>query len=158
MPGLWKKLDSLAENLCDPDYYTEKEVMDVANAGYDLSRFHKAQARDYKTALSEIRSGRKRSHWMWYIFPQIKGLGHSDMADYYGISNLEEAKDYLADPILKERLTEISSALLALDSRDAKAVMGVPDNLKLRSCMTLFAIADPDEEVFQKVLDKFYGR
>lgn len=131
--------------------------MDVANEGYDLSRFHKAQERDYKTALSEIRSGKKCSHWMWYVFPQIKGLGHSDLADYYGINNLEEAKEYLADPILKGRLTEISSALLTLNSNDAKAVMGVPDNLKLRSCMTLFAIADPDEEVFHKVLDKFYG-
>ena len=123
---------------------------------YNLSRFHKAQMNDYNTALSEIRAGRKISHWMWYIFPQLKGLGMSGMADYYGIDGLDEAKSYLLDEELRMRLVEISNALLMLDTNDARAVMGSPDHLKLRSCMTLFALADPDEKVFGKVLDKFY--
>ena len=124
--------------------------------GYDLTRFHAAQERDYEIALSEIRAGRKRSHWMWYIFPQLKGLGHSGLADYYGISGIDEAREYLADPVLRRRLVEICTALLSLDGNDARAVMGAPDDLKLRSCMTLFTIADPEETVFKKVLDKFY--
>ena len=123
---------------------------------YDLSRFHKAQKRDYDIALSEIKAGRKCSHWMWYVFPQLKGLGMSSMADYYGIDGLDEAKEYLQDPVLRSRLIEISLALLTLDTNDAKSVMGFPDHLKLHSCMTLFALADPEEEVFERVLEKFY--
>ena len=123
---------------------------------YDLSRFHKAQQGSYETALAEIRSGRKRSHWIWYIFPQIQGLGFSSTAQYYAIENLEEAKAYLADPVLRERLLEISTALLALDSCDPSEVMGYPDDLKLRSSMTLFSLAEPECTVFRDVLDKFY--
>ncbi len=123
---------------------------------YDLSRFHKAQEWDYETALSEIRSGHKRSHWIWYIFPQLKGLGMSGMSDRYGISGMEEAKEYLEDPVLRSRLVEISSALLTLESSDPGDVMGYPDDLKLRSCMTLFSLADPGEPVFREVLDKFF--
>ena len=123
---------------------------------YDLSRFHKAQQSSYKTALAEIRSGRKRSHWIWYIFPQIQGLGFSSTAQYYAIENLDEAKAYLADPVLRERLLEISNALLALDSCDPSEVMGYPDDLKLRSSMTLFSLAEPGCTVFRDVLDKFY--
>ena len=124
---------------------------------YDLSRFHKAQQGSYETALAEIRSGRKCSHWIWYIFPQIQGLGFSSTAQYYAIENLEEAKAYLADPVLRERLLEISNALLALDSCDPSEVMGYPDDLKLRSSMTLFSLAEPECTVFRDVLDKFYG-
>ena len=124
---------------------------------YDLSRFHKAQKGSYETALAEIRSGRKRSHWIWYIFPQIQGLGFSSTAQYYAIENLEEAKAYLADPILRERLLEISNALLELDCSDPSEVMGYPDDLKLRSSMTLFSLADPSCAVFRNVLEKFYG-
>lgn len=124
---------------------------------YDLSRFHKAQQGSYETALAEIRSGRKRSHWIWYIFPQIQGLGFSSTAQYYAIENLEEAKAYLADPVLRERLLEISNALLALDSCDPSEVMGYPDDLKLRSSMTLFSLAEPECTVFRDVLDKFYN-
>ena len=124
---------------------------------YNLSRFHKAQQSSYKTALAEIRSGRKRSHWIWYIFPQIQGLGFSSTAQYYAIENLEEAKAYLADPVLRERLLEISNALLALDSCDPSEVMGYPDDLKLRSSMTLFSLAEPECTVFRDVLDKFYN-
>ena len=110
---------------------------------YDLSRFHRAQPRDYDQALSEIRAGRKRSHWIWYIFPQIQGLGYSSTAQFYAIQDLSEAKAYLADPVLRERLLEISGALLGLESSDPSAVMGYPDDLKLRSSMTLFALAEP---------------
>ena len=123
---------------------------------YDLSRFHKAQKGTYETALAEIRAGRKRSHWIWYIFPQIQGLGYSSTAQYYAIEDLNEAKAYLADPVLRERLLEISNALLALDSCDPSEVMGYPDDLKLRSSMTLFSLVDPECTVFRDVLEKFY--
>lgn len=124
---------------------------------YDLSRFLEAQNNSYDTALREIRAGRKRSHWMWYIFPQIRGLGYSAMAQHYAIRDLGEAREYLQHPLLGPRLIEISEALLALDEPDPRRVMGSPDDLKLRSCMTLFQCAAPDQPVFGKVLDKFYG-
>ena len=124
---------------------------------YDLDRFVKAQEYDYDTALREIRGGRKRSHWMWYIFPQLQGLGYSSTSQYYGIRDLEEAKDYLEHPVLGPRLLEISEALLTLDTDDAGAVMGYPDNLKLHSCMTLFELAAPEQPVFARVLEKFYA-
>ena len=89
---------------------------------YDLNRFKKAQELDYQAALKEVRQGRKRSHWIWYIFPQVKGLGHSRMSDYYGLDGLAEAKAYLSDPILGKRLIEISQALLDLNTSDASAV------------------------------------
>ncbi|MBR0160472.1 MAG: DUF1810 domain-containing protein [Oscillospiraceae bacterium] len=123
----------------------------------DLSRFLDAQRYDYDTALREIRSGRKRSHWMWYIFPQIQGLGFSSTAQYYAIRDLQEAKDYLAHPVLGARLKEISEALLALDGLSAHEVFGYPDDLKLRSSMTLFSLAAPEEAVFSAVLEKYYG-
>ena len=122
----------------------------------DLSRFLDAQKHSYATALSEIRSGRKRSHWMWYIFPQIAGLGFSSTAQFYAIRDLSEARAYLEEPVLRSRLLEISSALLELPSDDAGQILGWPDDLKLRSCMTLFLHADPSIPVFQQVLDKFY--
>ncbi len=124
---------------------------------YDLERFVRAQEYSYRDALSEIRRGRKRSHWMWYIFPQIAGLGMSSTARYYAVQDLQEAEEYLAHPILGPRLLEISEALLALDTDDATAVFGWPDDLKLRSSMTLFACAATDCPVFQQVLDKYYG-
>ena len=122
----------------------------------DLSRFHRAQARDYDRALSEIRAGTKRSHWIWYIFPQIQGLGYSSTAQFYAIQDLGEAKAYLADPVLRERLLEISGALLELPGGDPTAVMGWPDDLKLRSCMTLFSLAEPENPVFPAVLKKYF--
>ncbi|MBQ1391070.1 MAG: DUF1810 domain-containing protein [Firmicutes bacterium] len=124
---------------------------------YDLDRFKKAQAWDYDTALAEIRSGYKRSHWIWYIFPQIAGLGSSPTAQHYAIQDLAEAKAYLADPLLRTRLLEITGALLALPSKDATRVMGYPDDLKLRSSMTLFREAAPGETLFQQVLDQYFG-
>ena len=125
-------------------------------SGYHLERFLTAQERDYATALREIRSGRKRSHWIWYIFPQLKDLGYSETANYYGIKDLDEAKAYLSEPTLRTRLIEISEALLSLRMNDPETVMGHPDDLKLRSSMTLFAAADPEEPVFGQVLDKFF--
>ena len=122
-----------------------------------LDKYVRAQERDYSDALREIKSGRKRSHWIWYIFPQMDGLGFSPTAQYYGIRDLEQAKDYMAHPVLGPRLVEISQALLDLPSSDPGAVMGYPDDLKLCSSMTLFELAAPDEPVFGRVLDKFYG-
>ena len=121
-----------------------------------VERFLKAQEGDYKVALAEIRAGRKQSHWIWYIFPQLKGLGRSSTAEYYGICDMAEAKAYLAHPILRQRLIEISEAMLGLSSKDAEDVMGYPDNLKLRSSMTLFVLAEPACKIFQQVLDKFF--
>ncbi len=123
----------------------------------DLSRFTKAQEQDFEIALSEIRSGHKRSHWIWYIFPQIDGLGFSSMAQYYAIKDRDEAEEYLKNDILRSRLLEISEALLELEANNPREVMGYPDDLKLRSSMTLFNAVAPEMEVFQKVLDKFFG-
>lgn len=122
-----------------------------------LKRFLDAQQYEYDRALQEIRGGRKRSHWIWFIFPQLKELGYSDTAKFYGIRDLAEAKAYLAEPTLRARLIEISEALLKLPENDPNKVMGYPDDLKLRSSMTLFAAADPDCPVFQQVLDKYFG-
>lgn len=123
----------------------------------NLDRFLIAQQTYYRTALEEIKSGQKQSHWMWFIFPQIAGLGHSETARYYAVQDMDEAKAYMEDFTLRSNLMEISEALLEVDSHDAVAVMGWTDNLKLRSSMTLFALAEPECEVFQKVLDKFWG-
>lgn len=122
----------------------------------DLKRFLDAQEHDYATALLEIRSGRKRSHWIWYIFPQIAGLGHSDMAGRYAIQDLSGASAYLADPVLGFRLIEISNALLRLESNNATDVMGSPDDMKLRSCMTLFSLVANADPVFKAVLAKYF--
>lgn len=122
----------------------------------DLSRFLTRQEYDYALALSEIRGGRKESHWMWYIFPQLRGLGESYDAWYYGIADLEEARAYLEHPVLGDRLREISQALLELEQTDPRWIFGWTDSLKLRSCMTLFLRAS-GESVFAEVLDRFYG-
>ena len=122
----------------------------------DIKRFLDAQQRDYETALREIRNGHKQSHWIWYVFPQIAGLGYSSMSRYYAIENLEEAREYLAHPVLRARLLEISKALLDLKKNNPTEVMGYPDDMKLRSSMTLFMLAAPDEPVFGAVIDRFY--
>ena len=122
-----------------------------------LDRFLDAQRGDYAAALAEVRRGRKTSHWMWYIFPQIAGLGQSSTARYYSIRDLEEAREYYAHPVLGQRLREISGALLVLRGSDPVAVFGGIDSMKLKSSMTLFSLAAPDDPVFQQVLDKYYG-
>lgn len=123
----------------------------------NLKRFTEAQYRDYEQALKEIKNGRKESHWMWYIFPQLKGLGRSYTSDFYGIENLDEAKAFLQDPYLGKNLQEIVAALLELDNDNATQIMGRPDDMKLKSSMTLFACADPENDLFEKVLEKFYN-
>lgn len=123
----------------------------------DLNRFVSAQEGDYSTALNEIKAGRKRSHWMWYIFPQMRGLGMSEMATRYSIADMKEAMAYLQHPVLGERIIEISKALLSLPGHDAHAVFGSPDDMKLRSSMTLFAAVDGADPVFQDVLDKYFN-
>lgn len=122
----------------------------------NLERFIKAQERDYKTALEEIKRGKKESHWIWYIFPQIKGLGNSETSQYYSIQNIDEAKDYWNNKYLRNNLVEICNELLKLETSDILKVMGFPDNLKLCSCMTLFHLIAPEESVFKKVLNKYY--
>ena len=121
---------------------------------YSLDRFRSAQDSDYKIALQEIKSGRKETHWMWYIFPQIQGLGHSAVASYYEIQSMNEAIAYWKDPVLSGHLLEISRELLKHD-KPIQLIMGHPDTYKLKSCMTLFYLLT-GEPVFQKVLLKFY--
>jgi uncharacterized protein (DUF1810 family) len=123
----------------------------------NLQRFLDAQATDYQQALAEIRAGRKRSHWMWYIFPQIQGLGFSSISQRYAIQDAREAAAYLQHPVLGARLVEISQALLGLAGSNATSIMGSPDDLKLRSSMTLFGAVPGASPVFQQVLDKFFG-
>lgn len=123
---------------------------------YNLNRFIEAQNRDYDIALAEIRAGKKVSHWIWYIFPQLKGLGRSSTSEYYGLSGIKEAQAYLSDPILKARLIEITDAVIAHKDKSAEEIFGGIDAKKLRSCMTLFSIAAPDIPVFEAVLEQFF--
>ena len=123
---------------------------------YDMNRFVQAQQQSYANALAEIKNGMKRTHWMWYIFPQLKQLGKSPTAKYYGIENIEEAKEYLSHPILGARLREISEALLTLKTNNPDEVMGDIDTLKLCSSMTLFAEIEGDNSVFEQVIEKYY--
>jgi len=123
----------------------------------NLQRFLDAQATDYPQALAEIKAGRKRSHWMWYIFPQIQGLGFSSTSQHYAIRDAAEAAAYLKQPVLGPRLREISGELLKLTGHDASRVFGSPDDLKLRSSMTLFAAVPGADPVFRAVLDAYFG-
>ena len=125
----------------------------------NLERFVEAQDRGYEIALREMKAGRKQNHWIWYIFPQLKGLGYSDKAKYYGIENFDEAKDYLAHPVLGKRLIEITEVILNLSKNDPIDLMGGQiDAKKLKSSMTLFALASGEKvSVFHKVIEKFFG-
>jgi uncharacterized protein (DUF1810 family) len=127
---------------------------------YGLERFVRAQDGVYEQACAELRSGRKRTHWMWFIFPQIKGLGSSEMAARYAISSIEEAKAYLEHPVLGDRLRECTRIVVGLEGRTAEEIFGYPDDLKFRSSMTLFGkAAEISEEdlVFSRALDKYFG-
>ena len=124
---------------------------------YDLQRFVDAQAQTYEQALTELRDGEKRTHWMWFVFPQLKQLGRSETARHYGIASRAEAAAYWAHPVLGPRLKECSELLLAVQGRTAHKIMHSPDDLKLRSCMTLFQVVVPDEPVFDQVIVKYYG-
>jgi uncharacterized protein (DUF1810 family) len=123
---------------------------------HDLKRFVDAQEGDYEQALSEVRSGRKRSHWMWYIFPQYDGLGFSSTSRQYAIKSAAEAMEYLRHPVLGPRLVECCEAALAVEGRSASEVFGSPDDVKLRSCATLFAAVSPAGSVFEQLLGKFF--
>lgn len=126
----------------------------IENTG--LQRFIEAQNDSYDQALKEIRNGRKLTHWIWYIFPQIKGLGFSYNSEYYGITSLQEAKDYLENELLRKRLFEITESLLMHKGKDIESIMGDIDSLKLKSSMTLFDAVQPGS-IFGEVLDEFYG-
>ena len=123
---------------------------------YDLQRFVDAQQASYATALAELRAGHKRSHWMWYVFPQIAGLGRSEMARRYAIRSGDEAAAYLAHPVLGPRLRECAAAVAMHADRSASEIFGHPDDLKFHSSMTLFADVAPDEAVFQDCLDRYF--
>jgi uncharacterized protein (DUF1810 family) len=123
---------------------------------HNLNRFVQAQQGDYEEALAEIRSGRKQAHWMWYIFPQFEGLGFSSTSRRYSIKNVAEARAYLDHPVLGPRLTACAEAALGVAGRSAVEIFGSPDDMKLRSCATLFASVSPAGSVYHRLLDKFF--
>lgn len=126
------------------------------NDPYDLNRFLQAQEFNYKQALSEVKSGRKQSHWMWYVFPQFKGLSFSMTSQKYSIKSVAEAKAYLMHPVLGLRLKECAEAVISVEGKSAYEIFGSPDDKKLRSCATLFAYVSPGGSVFDRLLDKFF--
>ncbi len=128
-----------------------------ADLNQTLQRFLDAQEPVYDDVLSELRSGRKATHWMWFIFPQIAGLGHSEPSRFYAISDAAEAEAYLSHPVLGPRLVECCDVLLALQGKSATDIFGSPDDLKLKSSMTLFASVSPPRSVFATVLERYYG-
>jgi uncharacterized protein (DUF1810 family) len=130
--------------------------MAPSNDPYDLNRFVRAQATDYDSALSELHDGEKRSHWMWYIFPQIEGLGTSPMSHRYSIKSADEARAYLDHPVLGQRLRECAAVVRDIVGHSALEILGSPDDQKLRSCATLFA-AVSDDDVFEQVLQKYFN-
>jgi uncharacterized protein (DUF1810 family) len=126
------------------------------NDPYDLDRFVRAQEGDYQQALSEITSGRKRSHWMWFIFPQIDGLAFSSTSKLYSIKSIDEARVYFEHAVLGPRLLKCAEAVVGVDNRSATEIFGSPDDLKLRSCATLFASVSPSGSVFERILEKYF--
>lgn len=134
---------------------TAKGDLDTTDP-FDLTRFIAPQAHSYRDALSEIAAGRKRTHWMWYIFPQMDGLGGSGMSQRYSIKSIDEARAYLDHPLLGSRLRECAETVLRVRGRSATEIFGFPDDLKLRSCATLFASVLPQPSVFQRIIDRCY--
>ena len=128
-----------------------------AGEPHNLNRFVQAQADDYARALAEIKSGRKQSHWMWYMFPQFDGLGFSSTSKRYAIKSIAEAQAYLAHSVLGPRLIECAEAVLGIEGRSAFEIFGSPDDMKLRSCATLFAYVSPQGSVFERLIGKYYG-
>jgi uncharacterized protein (DUF1810 family) len=124
---------------------------------FDLKRFVEAQSTEYEDALAELRVGRKRSHWIWFIFPQLKGLGRSSTSEYYGIGSIDEAKAYLRHPLLGRRLVECAELVNRVEESSVDEIFGFPDNLKFRSSMTLFAEAAEDKTIFEAALKKYFG-
>ena len=128
----------------------------MADDPFDLQRFVAAQAPVYERVQAELRNGRKHSHWMWFIFPQIAGLGHSAMAQRYAISSLAEAEAYLRHPVLGARLRECTRLVVAVDGKSAHEILGSPDDMKFHSCMTLFTRVAREEEMFNAALEKYF--
>lgn len=124
---------------------------------FNLQRFVDAQNAVYETVQAELKRGRKQSHWMWFIFPQIAGLGHSAMSMRYAISSIEEAKAYLNHPVLGSRLRECTRLVTLVEGRSAYEILGSPDDMKFHSCLTLFSKAAPDDQVFRDALEKYFG-
>jgi uncharacterized protein (DUF1810 family) len=145
----------------EEDIVKKGDVVDNSDP-FNLDRFVEAQERDYEMALSEIKDGQKRSHWMWYIFPQFEGLGFSSIAKLYSIKSVEEAEDYLIHPVLGGRLKECTEAVLSVEGKSANDIFGFPDDMKLKSCATLFAYVSSTESVesvesvFQSLIDKYF--
>jgi uncharacterized protein (DUF1810 family) len=136
-------------------------VWETAGAGrpaqFNLERFVDAQRPVYGAVLAELRAGRKQSHWMWFVFPQLRGLGRSPTSQYYGVSSLAEASAYLGHPVLGTRLAECTAAVTSVEGRSAREIFGSPDDLKFRSCLTLFLAAGPLDPVFDAALDKYFS-
>lgn len=132
-------------------YSSERQAHD-----FDLVRFIEAQEFVYPRVTNELQNGKKQSHWMWFIFPQVIGLGISSISKLYSIKSIEEAKAYLNHPVLGKRLIECSAILLDIKDKSANEIFGFPDNVKLQSCMTLFSTVSPEEPVFDKVLTKYF--
>ena len=139
------------------DGMTQSDESRTADDPYNLHRFVHAQAANYAHALTEMKSGKKRTHWMWYVFPQLDGLALSTTSQRYAIKSVEEAEAYLAHLLLGPRLLECVEAVLQLEGRSATEIFGSPDDLKLRSCATLFAYVSPPGSVFDRLLTKYYG-
>ena len=135
---------------------TSSSDADRTEDKYNLSRFLQAQEEDYERTLAEIESGQKRTHWMWYIFPQLDGLAFSSTAKHYAIKDVNEAQAYLAHPVLGPRLLECAEAAIQVEGRSAREIFGSPDDLKLKSCATLFAHVSPTGSVFERLLGKYY--
>jgi uncharacterized protein (DUF1810 family) len=129
----------------------------MTNDPHNLNRFVQAQEHDYDQALSEIRAGRKRSHWMWYVFPQFTGLGSSPTSMHYAIKSVQEAAAYLAHPVLGPRLLECAEVVLQIEGRSALEIFGSPDDMKLRSSVTLFQSVSPEGSVFHRIIDKYFA-
>jgi len=131
--------------------------MTASKDAHNLQRFVDAQQAQYEQVCAELRAGRKRSHWIWFIFPQMRGLGHSEMAEFYGIASRQEAQAYLAHPVLGPRLRYCTELVMNVEGRSADDIFGFPDTLKFRSCMTLFASLAGDTQLFRNALQKYFG-
>jgi uncharacterized protein (DUF1810 family) len=135
---------------------TEKSLLPIPQTPPDLTRFITAQDPVYNDVLTELKSGQKQTHWMWFIFPQIDGLGHSSIAKRYAIKNADEAREYLRHPVLGKRLIECTETVKAIQNRSASQIFGYPDDLKFRSSMTLFASVSGEESIFHDLISKYY--
>jgi len=138
------------------DFSNRKTTILPVTDPFNLQRFLDAQQRDYETARNELLAGRKRSHWIWYIFPQLKGLGHSHNSEYYGISGLEEATAYLQHPVLGNRLVKLVTIVLGHKNKTAEEIFGSPDDMKFHSCITLFSLVPDADSVFKLALQQFF--